>query len=274
MGVHRAKGSTVAHAHPTGQALLPAQRRQRILDALRSDSATRVASLSRDLGVSTMTIRRDLDLLEQRGEVERTHGGALLRRSQSLSEFRYQASAQRHPGLKRRIARQAAAMIETGDIVFLGEGTTPALVMRYVDPALSCRIYTNNLGVIFEASGKSAELVLLGGVYQPATLALAGPATLDMIAQVHAAKTFLSADGLNIPEGVTTQTHDIAAVDRQMIRNTRGQVFLMADHTKVGLVGDYVIAAANGIDVLIADGRLDPGFRLELESLGVRVVSA
>ena len=257
-----------------GEPLLPAERRQRILESLRSDSAIRVAVLSDRLGVSSMTIRRDLDLLERKGLVERTHGGALLRRTRALGEFRYRASASKHPQLKRRIARQAADMIDSGEVVFLGEGTTAALLMRHLDPGLRCRVFSNNIGAIFEAADKAAELVLLGGVYQPASQALAGPVTLDMISQVLAAKTFLSADGLSLAEGVTTQTHAIAVTDRHMIRHTRGQVVLMADHTKIGRVGDYVIAEAARIDVLITDGGAAPDFRQHLETLGVRVLVA
>jgi DeoR/GlpR family transcriptional regulator of sugar metabolism len=165
-------------------------------------------------------------------------------------------------------------MVDAGDVIFLGEGTTPALLMRHLDPGIHCRVFSNNIGAIFEAADKAAELVLLGGVYQPASRALSGAVTLDMIAQVHAAKTFLSADGLSIAEGVTTQTHTIAVTDRHMIRHTRGQVILMADHTKIGLVGDYVIAEAARIDVLITDGGVDRDFRRRMEALGVRVVVA
>ncbi len=257
-----------------GDSLLPAERRQRILETIRTDSAIRASALSRLLGVSTMTIRRDLDALEQKGWIDRTHGGALLRREQTLGEFRYQASVLENPRLKRRIARRAAAMIEPHDIVFLGEGATPALLLRQTDPTLLCTMFSNNVGALAEASGKAAELILLGGVYRPESQALSGPVTLETIARVNAAKTFLSADGFSLDAGVTTQNPEIAAVERQMLRHTRGTVILMADHTKIGRVGRYVVSPADAIDVLVTDASTPADFRKRLAALGVRVLVA
>lgn len=258
----------------TGNSLLPAERQQRILHTILADSAIRVSALSRLLGVSAMTIRRDLDALEQKGLVERTHGGALCRREPRLSEFRYQSSAQKNPHLKRRIARRAAAMIAPHDTVFLGEGITPAMLLRHTDPALIFRMFSNNTGALGEAAGKAVEFILLGGRYCAASQALSGPVTLELIAQVHAAKTFLSADGLSIKAGATTQNHEIAAIDRQMIRHTRGEVILMADHTKIDRVGEYVVSPVSKIDVLVTDHKTSSEFKKSLESLGVRVVVA
>ena len=257
-----------------GEPLLPAERQQRILETIRSDSAIRVSALSRLFGVTTMTIRRDLDALEQKGLIDRTHGGAMSRQGAALDEFRYRTSAMKNPQLKRRIARRASAMIDPDDIVFLGEGTTPALLMRHCDPALGFKIFSNNVGALLEASDKAVEFILLGGRYRSASQALWGRVTLEIIAQVHAGKTFLSADGLSIEAGMTTQNEEIAAVDRQMIRYTRGRVILMADHTKIGRVGRYVISPAATIDVLVTDPGTSPEFRKRLESLGVQVVIA
>lgn len=269
------KHPETASRHPASKIpLLPAERRQRILKTIRADTAIRAVTLSKALGVSTMTIRRDLDLLEKKGLVERAHGGAVLRRVRTLGEFRYQASAQKNRRQKGRIARRAAAMIEPGDIVFVAEGATSALVLRYIDPSLTFRVFSNNVAAISEMSGKAAELVLLGGIFQPDSMALSGPTTLETIAQVHATKTFLSADGLSISSGVTTQNHEIAAVDRQMIRQTRGRVILMADSTKIELVGEYVISPAARIDTLVTDAKISTRFKKDIQSLGVRVVIA
>jgi DeoR family fructose operon transcriptional repressor len=258
----------------TGDALLPIERQQRILDTIRGDSATRVSALSRILGVSTMTIRRDLDSLERKGLLDRTHGGAVSRAGSVLEEFRYQASALRNPHLKRRIARRAATMVDPNDIVFLGEGATPALLVRYADPSLAFKVFSNNIGALLEAPGKTLEFVILGGSYRPESQALSGPITLEAIAQVRAAKTFLSADGFSVEDGLSTQNQEIASVERQMIRHTRGNVILMADHTKIGRVGRYVISPVSAVGILVTDAKTPPDFQKRLEAVGVRVVIA
>ena len=105
--------------------MLPAERRARIVAGLRAQRAVRVATLSEDLGVSEITIRRDLRLLEQEGVLARTHGGA-VRRERLNDEPCYEQNVVTHAAEKERIARAAAAMIEPRDTVFLGSGTTLA----------------------------------------------------------------------------------------------------------------------------------------------------
>ena len=254
--------------------LLPSERQQRILELIREGAAIRVSRLSELLGVSEMTIRRDLVLLEQRGVVERTHGGAIFRQERKIGKFKYQKSIQKNPEEKKRIARRAAALIEPNDTVYLGEGTTAPLVLRYADPAMVFSVFTNNLGAVSEVQDKAAELVLLGGTYNPASHALEGSITMDMIHQVYANKVFLGADGLSLSAGVTTPNLEIAVIERNMIRHTRGQVILMADHSKFGLVAEIVVSPVKRADVLITDREIPGEFQKDLESMGIRVLIA
>lgn len=156
---------------------LPAERQQRILEILRENFSIRSSRLSQLLRVSEMTIRRDLDMLEQQGLVERTHGGAVFRQERVAGKFHYQNSIKENPEEKKRIAQKAAAMIAPNDIVYMGEGTTASMMVRYVEPAMPFTIFTNNLGTVSELSSVNiaAELVLLSGTYNPTTHALAPP---------------------------------------------------------------------------------------------------
>ena len=152
--------------------LLPAERQQRILEFLKKEFTARGSHLSELLGVSEMTIRRDLDVLEQQGLVERTHGGAVFRQERVAGKFHYQNSTEVNPREKRAIAKCAAAMIEPHDIIYIGEGVTASQVVRYVEPGMPFTIFTNNLGVISETGDMVAELILLAGRYDAATYAL------------------------------------------------------------------------------------------------------
>lgn len=251
---------------------LPAERQQRILDIFREEFTVRSSYLSELLGVSEMTIRRDLDALEQQGLVERTHGGAIFRQERVAGEFHYQNSAEINPLEKRTIAKRAAAMIEPHDIIYIGEGVTASQVVRYVNPGMPFILFTNNVGVIAESGETSAELILLAGRYNVATHALSGPLTVEMIRQVNAAKLFLGADGLSLGVGITTPNLEIAVVERSMIHQTRGEVIVMADHSKFGLVAPVSIAPLKYIDTLITNRKIPDDFRKELESLNVNVI--
>ena len=254
--------------------LLPAERQQRILEFLMKEFTVRGSHLSELLGVSEMTIRRDLDTLEQQGHVERTHGGAVFRQERVAGKFHYQSSTEVNPREKRAIAKCAAAMIEPHDIIYIGEGVTASQVVRYVEPGMPVTIFTNNLGVISGAGDMAAELILLAGRYDAATYALSGPLTMEMIRQVHASKLFLGADGLSLGAGITTPNLEIAVIERSMIHHTRGQVVVMADHTKFGLVGEISIAPLKYINVLITSRKIPDDFQKELESLKVDIIIA
>ena len=254
--------------------LLPAERQQRILDILREEFTVRSSRLSELMGVSEMTIRRDLDTLEKQGLIERTHGGAVSRQERVAGKFHYSASAEKNLPEKQNIAKRAAAMIEPHDVIYIGEGVTTAQVVRFAEPGMPFTIFTNNLGVISEIADKAAELILLAGTYYPGTHALAGPLTMEMIRQINASKVFLGVDGLSLSAGLTTPDLDIAVIERSMIRHTRGQVIAMADHQKFGLVAQMSIAPLKNIDVLITDREIPQDFMQDLESMGVQVVVA
>lgn len=252
--------------------LLPAERQQRILEILGEEFTIRSSNLSELLCVSEMTIRRDLDALEQKGLVERTHGGAVFRQERVAGKFHYQNSIKVNPKEKQRIAQEAASMIESNDIIYIGEGTTAAMVVRFVEPAMPFTIFTNNLGVIAEMENTTAELVVLGGTYSVTTHSLAGPLTMEMIRQVNATKVFLGADGLSLSAGLTTPNFEIAVIERSMIRHTRGQVIVMADHPKFGLVAEMSVAPLKHLDVLITNRKIPVDFQKDLDKMGVQVV--
>jgi DeoR/GlpR family transcriptional regulator of sugar metabolism len=254
--------------------LLPAERQQRILEILKKEFTARSSLLSEMLDVSEMTIRRDLDVLEGSGQVERTYGGAVFRQERVVGKFHYQSSIKENPIEKQQIARKAASLIEPNDIVYIGEGTTAAQVVRYAEPGMPFSIFTNNLGVITEINDSPAELILLGGTYNPATHALAGPLTMETIRQIHATKVFLGADGLSLNVGMTTPNLEIAVIERTMIQHTHGKVIVMANHTKFGLVAAVSVTPLKNIDILITNRPIPHEFQKDLEIMGVSVIIA
>ena len=254
--------------------MLPAERRQHILDIIAWELTIRVSSLSETLGVSEMTIRRDLDYLGERGLVERTHGGAVFTKRRSPGKFQYANSAQTNPDERNRIAQAAAALIEPHDMVYLGEGATTPEMMHFIDPDMVFTIFTNNLGVASQFQSRAAELIVLGGAYSQETHALAGPITMEQMRQINASKVFLGVDGLSLRSGLTTPNLDIAAIERSMIYYTRGKVIAMADHSKFGLVAEVVVVPIQQIDIIVTDQEIPSGFQKDLQQTGVEVIVA
>jgi DeoR/GlpR family transcriptional regulator of sugar metabolism len=249
--------------------MIPAERRARIVDALESQRAVKVATLSEALGVSEITIRRDLMSLEREGLLARTYGGAVLKKRSTDDSAREGAEVEQTPE-KARIGKAAAAMIEPRDTVFLGSGTTVAQILRHVDPELEARVVTHSLGAAAEAKGLRLEMVFLGGLYRPHLNAVEGTWPIEMIGQFHADKAFLGADGLDPKAGLTTPSIAVAGIELAMIRRTRGEVVVLADKNKIGLVCQVVICPLDQIDVVLVDTGVDEGVCREIQRAGPR----
>jgi DeoR/GlpR family transcriptional regulator of sugar metabolism len=249
--------------------MIPAERRARIVEILHDRGAVRVSSLSEELGVSEMTIRRDLERLGSDGVLSRTHGGAILKRRMA-EEALYVESVAAHAEEKERLAKAAAAMIQPGDTVFLSSGTTAARVVRHLDPALEARIITENVGALTEAQGLRVELILLGGLFRSRSNTVEGPFAVELVHRFHAGKMILGVDGCDLEEGMTTPTVGIASVERAMIGQTRGDVIVLADSSKIGVVADVVICSFDQVDIVMVDDGVDAAVRDEMTRLGVR----
>jgi DeoR family fructose operon transcriptional repressor len=253
--------------------LIPAQRRERIQDYLAIHRIVRTADLCALLEASEATVRRDLEWLEREGFLERTHGGAILSQRMTF-EPEYQQRAQNHPDEKRSIGALAASLIDDGDIVFINSGTTTTQVLRHLRNDASITVFTNNVSAALELGIPGFHYHLIGGEFQPRSNSLAGRFAADNLRQVYANKAILGVDGISLKHGCTVPANAESEVVRQMIERTRGQIFIVADHSKWGVVSNYQIAAIEEIDKLITDDGLDPSAREDLAAQSVEVLIA
>lgn len=255
-----------------GQQPLPAERYRRIQELLQERQVVRVAALAELLGVSELTIRRDLQALERRGILERTHGGAVMVQ-RMRTDLRYVEAVGAHPQEKRAIGRAAAALVAPGDTIFLNGGTTTLEVFRHL-AAPGVRVITNHVGVALEAVDRDVELILLGGHFRAASLSAVGPFATDALRRVHADKAFIGVEGISLVSGITTPSAQEAEIARLMIQRTRGPVTIVADHSKLGRVADFVIAPLDEVDRLVVDAGISPAYREQLLAAGVELVIA
>jgi DeoR family transcriptional regulator, fructose operon transcriptional repressor len=252
--------------------LLPAERHRRIQDLLDRRHVVRVSSLSEALGVSEVTVRRDLEALERRGLLERIHGGVVGAR-RMRSEPRYLEAMTTHPDEKRLIGRAAASLVEPGDTVFLNGGTTTLEVFRHLDTS-DTKVVTNHAGIAIESADRNVEVILVGGHYRAPSNSLVGPFASENLRRVNASKAFIGAEGVSLRSGVTTPSEVEAEVGRLMIDRTRGEVIVVADHSKMGTVADLVISALGRVDRLVTDAGIDDEYRAGLAEAGVDVMIA
>ncbi|MFF6981954.1 DeoR/GlpR family DNA-binding transcription regulator [Streptomyces sp. NPDC008343] len=253
------------------QNLLAEQRRALILDEVRRRGGVRVNELTRKLGVSDMTVRRDLDALARQGVLEKVHGGAVPVVEASTHEPGFEAKSGLELTAKEDIARSAAELVAPGTAIALSGGTTTyALAHQLVDvPDLT--VVTNSVRVadVFHAAQRTsgprqgaATVVLTGGVRTPSD-SLVGPVADQAIAALHFDMLFLGVHGISVEAGLSTPNLAEAETNRRLVQSAR-RVVVIADHTKWGVVGLSSFAALEQIDTLVTDSGLESEARSEI----------
>jgi DeoR family transcriptional regulator, fructose operon transcriptional repressor len=256
-----------------GKTLIPAQRREKIQEYLSVHQIARTADLMELLEASEATIRRDLEWLEQKGILERTHGGAILNQ-RVIFEQEYQQRLKNFPEEKKRIGEFAASLIENGDIVFINSGTTATQVLQNISHNPRITVFTNNVSALVDIGDPGFHLHLTGGEYQPRSNSLAGRFALDNLGLVFANKAIIGVDGISLKHGCTVPTNPEAEVVRAMIEHTKGQVIVVADHSKWGAVSNFPVASMDEVDKLVTDDGFSKQARKDVAEYSVEVLVA
>ncbi|QGQ18775.1 DeoR family transcriptional regulator [Cellulomonas sp. JZ18] len=259
--------------------MLASQRQERVLAHVRTHGAVRVADLVRTLGVSDMTVRRDIAELARAGLVRRVHGGAVApdTPARSTDEPGFEAKRTWAGPEKAAVARAALADVEAGQALALSAGSTTWLLASLLaaDPALRpLTVVTNGLRVadVLHAAGDDAlEVVLTGGTRTPSD-ALVGPVADAALAALRVDRTFLGVHGLDA-DGATTPNLAEAATDRALVRCAAATTVL-ADHTKWGIVGLARICGYDDVDTLVTDAGVPDDARTHLSASVGRLVVA
>ncbi|MBV2155149.1 DeoR/GlpR family DNA-binding transcription regulator [Kitasatospora sp. SUK 42] len=240
---------------------LAGQRRVLILEQVRARGGVRVTELVRDLGVSDMTIRRDLDALARRGLVQKVHGGAVRTDAPATGEPGFETKAGWELPAKEAIARAAAALVQPGAAVGLAGGTTPYAVARHLHAVEGLTVVTNSLRIAElleqpheDGTPATTTVIRTGGVRTPSDT-LVGPVADQALRSLHVNVLILGCHGLSDATGLTTPNLAEAETNRTFIRSAR-RVVVVADHTKWGAVGLASFAQLDQVDVLVTDEEL------------------
>jgi DeoR/GlpR family transcriptional regulator of sugar metabolism len=208
-----------------GKPLIPAQRREKIQEYLGIHQIARTADLMDLLEASEATVRRDLEWLERKGILERTHGGAVLNQ-RVIFEQEYQLRLKNFPEEKKRIGELAASLVEEGDIVFINSGTTATQVFPHIPRSPRIMVFTNNVSALVDIGDPGFSLNLTGGEFQARSNSLSGRFALDNLNMVFANKLILGVDGISLKHGLTVPTNPEAEVVRKMIERTKGKIII------------------------------------------------
>jgi DeoR/GlpR family transcriptional regulator of sugar metabolism len=252
----RRKGIEIARKRSDGgRNVLAETRRREIAESLRSSGSVTVAEVEARFSVSPVTARRDLDELERRGVLRRTHGGGVLPTTSAHEDsFARRLKAATEP--KRRLAEEAVALMAPGETVFLDSSTTSYFVARrIVETGIATTVLTNSFPVmelIFN-EGSSADIIGVGGSLRRLTRSFVGPFAVRTVQGHFADRLFLSVKGLTDGGMMTDADALEAEVKRTMIAQA-GESTLLVDRSKMLVRGLSVIASVAEVSNVIAHG--------------------
>ena len=255
--------------------VLARQRQEAILREVDRSGGARVSELVDVLGVSDMTVRRDIEALAAKGLVVKVHGGATAMGGRSAEEPGFRAKSEMSPMLKSAIARVAAGLISPGASIAISAGTTTFAVAHEILNVPNLTVVTNSPQVadlLHNSQRDDLTVVLTGGVRTPSD-ALAGPVADASLGSLHVDTLILGVHGIDPVAGLTTPNLIEAATNRALIATAR-RVIVVADHSKWGIIGLSTIATLDQVDILVVDAELDSEARRTLsEQVGQLILA-
>lgn len=247
------------------------ERRDSIIKLIQKNGKVRVDSLSENFNVSTVTIRNDLDFLEKKGILHRTHGGALIRKNvyedPSLEEKQLLYKEE-----KQRIGEKAIEMINDGDSILLDSGTTALEVALRLENKKNLTVMTNAINLSLKLGEfDNINVMLTGGLLRKESFSLVGPESEATISNYYFDKLFLGVDGLDINFGLTTPNPMEAQLNRIMVERSQ-QVIAVTDSSKFGRHSFSYICNIDVISTLITDNKITSEFEKELLRRNIDVI--
>ncbi len=247
-------------------------RHQYLLRRVEQDGSLQVAGLDAELGVTPMTIWRDLRLLDERGLLKRVRGGAISM-TRLLTEPEFQLKEQQATEEKRRIAAYAAQKyVRPGDTIIIEGGTTAAEILNHIRVE-KLALMTNSLPILSRAYAlrKDWHLHASGGVLSPVSGNFVGPEAIEFFADKHARTFFMSATGLDVDSGTVTDPNPVEIEVKRAMAACAQQVILLMDSTKIGIRSVQEVLKLDRVTALITDTDIDPAVVRKLKKQGLSV---
>lgn len=258
---------------PLAQTPLAYVRKARILDSLRRNGAVGVGDMARSLGVSDMTIRRDLSELEREGHLTRTHGGAVLTgRTIDGDEPSFSARLARNREEKERIARAALALTDGRRAVALDIGSTTFLLADLLRHRAGLKVFTNSLKIAAALGDAAGEVYVPGGRIRGEDLAIGGPSAVEAFDKLWFDIAFIGVSGIT-PEGLFDYSFEDTELKRVYLRRS-AEAVVLCDSAKFDRLSLVRVAGFDDVDRLVTDRPPPEAIAAALAAAGVALTLA
>jgi DeoR family fructose operon transcriptional repressor len=226
------------------------ERQEKILQFINNAKKANTEQLAGEFGVSKVTIRRDIDILSQRGLIFKTHGGAVSSSSTFLHEIPYSGKAVVNLAAKKAIGYTAAQMVENGDIIILDSGSTTLEIAKNIRKN-EVTVLTNDIKIAMEFSGRpNVRVMVCGGTLNSSVYTLTGNNSVEFFNRIHVNKTFLGCDAVDLEFGVSNRTYEEVDIKRAMIK-AADEVIMVTDDSKLHKKVFAYLCDISSIDKLV-----------------------
>lgn len=251
--------------------MLASQRKQQILQILNAEKQVMSGELSQRFNVSEDSIRRDLRELAAEGKLQRVHGGALPI-SAAIAPIETRRNVQ--TASKQAIARQAASLIQPGQVVILDGGTTTGYMVSYLPADLACTIVTHSPGIAVALVDRPLiEVILIGGRLFKHSVVTVGASALEGIARINADLFFMGVTGVHHRAGFTTGDYEEAGIKRALAARA-AETIVMASQEKLNSASAFAIGELTLASTLIVDSPPDEALQTQLTEHGIATIHA
>lgn len=246
------------------------ERHQKIIAQINQHGQVKVQDLCNEFEVSSVTIRKDLKLLEDKGILYRMHGGA-TKNNPYTTDRHIKDKEKMHFSEKTQIARIAADMVTANDSILIGSGTTVLALAKLLEPQENLTVITSALNVALELNKHlEIEVIQLGGILRKRSSSVTGLYAENNLSDFSCSKLFLGVDGIDLEFGLTTANIMEARLNREMIKISQKTIVLV-DSTKFGKRGFGRICGFEQVDQIITDKGISEFTKAELEEHGIKV---
>ncbi|NOV04008.1 DeoR family transcriptional regulator [Paenibacillus sp. LMG 31457] len=243
------------------------QRQQIILERMGQAGEVKLAELKEMFEVTEMTLRRDMEKLEQWGYIRRTFGGAILQGKDIALHERTNV----HIEEKMRIGKRAASLVGAGDSIFLDGGSTTLQIAKFLPPDRSITVVTNALNIAAELQGKRIPTIVVGGMMMDDTATLVGPVAAAAIAKMAFKSVFIGTTGITAQHGFSNSNMHEAEI-KQLAIAKAAEVNVVADNTKFGRQDLFSFAPLHGVHRIITDSPPDEALSAVLQEASVDIL--
>ncbi len=247
------------------------KRQEAILKYLEENKFAKTEDLAKLLNTSSITIRRDFQTLENKGLINRNHGGAEIVKDTLNKNFHDDELEDKNERIKSLIAKKAAQFIENNDSIFINSSSTAIKILEYIEDKRVV-VITNNGKVLGMNLSPKIEVILIGGEVYGRKQSMVGDIATQIISKITATKCFIGVSGIASHCGISTSVFQETAINMKMLENCSGPTFVLADSSKIGIHHNFSSGNIDSINYVITNEDANKEEIKKLKEKGVKVI--